>query len=131
MTAHPNPEPSRLVLLVDDDPIVRATLSLILNGAGYQTICAEDGDVAQQLIRDRRPDVIVTDIFMPKQDGFGLMNWLRRQGVQIPVVAISGRSCAAEFDGLGLARRLGAVSVLEKPFSTRDLTAAVGTALAA
>src|SRR5438045_980257 len=83
---------SRLILVVDDEPSVRATLSLCLRAAGYETICAEDGRAAQQLISDFNPSAIVTDIFMPGQDGLGLMNWMRDQRLQIPVVAISGHT---------------------------------------
>ncbi len=119
-----------LVLVVDDEPSVRATLSLCLRAAGYETICAEDGKAAQQLIHDFNPNAIVADIFMPVQDGLGLMNWLRQQGLNIPVVAISGHGRTVEFDGLGMARRLGASSILEKPFPAGALAAAVDSALA-
>jgi CheY-like chemotaxis protein len=118
-----------LVLVVDDEPSVRATLSLCLRAAGYRTICAEDGKAAQQLIHDFSPDAIVADIFMPVQDGIGLMNWLREQKIKIPVVAISGHVRSANFDGLGIARRLGASSILEKPFPADALAAAVDSAL--
>ncbi|GAB2176776.1 response regulator [Dongia sp. agr-C8] len=120
-----------LVLVVDDEPSVRATLSLCLRAAGYQTICAEDGRAAQQLIHDFSPQAIVADIFMPVQDGLGLMNWLREQQIKIPVVAISGHGRSVDFDGLGMARRLGASSILEKPFPAGALAAAVDSALGA
>lgn len=131
MPADPTRASSSLVLVVDDEPSVRATLSLCLRAAGYRTICAEDGIAAQQLIGDFSPNAIVADIFMPLQDGLGLLNWLREQGRDIPVVAISGHERTADFDGLGLARRLGAVSILQKPFPAGALAAAVDSALAA
>jgi CheY-like chemotaxis protein len=118
-----------LILVVDDEPSVRATLSLCLRAAGYETICAEDGRAAQQLITDFNPSAIVTDVFMPGQDGLGLMNWLRDQQLTIPVVAISGHVRTMEFDGLSMARRLGAVTILEKPFPAGALAAAVDSAL--
>ncbi len=124
-----NGDVSPLVLVVDDEPSVRATLSLCLRAAGYQTICAEDGRAAQQLIHDFSPSAIVADIFMPVQDGLGLMNWLREQQIKIPVVAISGHGRSVDFDGLGMARRLGASSILEKPFPAGALAAAVDSAL--
>jgi len=120
-----------LVLVVDDEPSVRATLSLCLRAAGYETICAEDGRAAQQLIADFNPSAIVADVFMPVQDGLGLMNWLRERSLNIPVVAISGHVRTVEFDGLGMARRLGAKTILEKPFPAGALAAAVDSALAA
>jgi len=129
MSAFSKGDASPLVLVVDDEPSVRATLSLCLRAAGYQTICAEDGKAAQQLINDFSPNAIVADIFMPVQDGLGLMNWLREQSIRIPVVAISGHVRTADFDGLGMARRLGASSILEKPFPAGALAAAVDSAL--
>jgi CheY-like chemotaxis protein len=131
MSAADNGETAPLVLVVDDEPSVRATLSLCLRAAGYETICAEDGRAAQQLINDFNPSAIVADIFMPVQDGLGLMNWLREQGRKIPVVAISGHVRTSEFDGLGMARRLGAATILEKPFPAGALAAAVDSALVA
>lgn len=129
MSAEMRPGSGQLVLVVDDEPSVRATLSLCLRAAGYETICAEDGHAAQQLIADFNPNAIVVDIFMPVQDGLGLMNWIREHGLKIPVVAISGHSRDADFDGLGMARRLGAASILEKPFPAGALAAAVDSAL--
>jgi two-component system response regulator PrrA len=129
MSAVGKGESSPLVLVVDDEPSVRATVSLCLRAAGYETICAEDGHAAQQLIHDFSPRAIVADIFMPVQDGLGLMNWLREQGHEIPVIAISGHCRTVEFDGLGMARRLGAKSILEKPFPAGALAAAVDSAL--
>jgi CheY-like chemotaxis protein len=131
MSAELRPGSRQLVLVVDDEPSVRATLSLCLRAAGYETICAEDGHAAQQLISDFSPSAIVADIFMPVQDGLGLMNWLRQQCLKIPVVAISGHQRTVDFDGLGMARRLGAASILEKPFPSGALAAAIDNALAA
>src|SRR3954466_4688297 len=129
MSAEKRAGPGQLVLVVDDEPSVRATLSLCLRAVGYETICAEDGHAAQQLVADFNPSAIVVDIFMPVQDGLGLMNWLRKQSLKIPVVAISRHARTVDFDGLGMARRLGAVSILEKPFPAGALAAAVDSAL--
>ena len=131
MPANDNVGSPPLVLVVDDEPSVRATLSLCLRAAGYETICAEDGKAAQRLIADFHPSVVVADIFMPVQDGLGLLNWMRKQGLRIPMVAISGHQRSTDFDGLGMARRLGAVSTLEKPFPAGALAAAVDSALVA
>jgi CheY-like chemotaxis protein len=131
MPANDNGGLQPLVLVVDDEPSVRATLSLCLRAAGYETICAEDGLAAQQLIDDFNPNAIVADIFMPLQDGLGLLNWLRERDMRIPVVAISGHDRARDFDSLGMAQRLGAASVLQKPFPASALATAVESVLAA
>ena len=119
------------VLVVDDEPAVCETIALCLSTAGYAVACAEDGEVAQRLIEPFHPDVIVADIFMPCQDGLGLINWLRAQALPTPVIAISGRERTDEFDGLTLALNLGAVATLAKPFHPRQLTEAITSAIGA
>ena len=121
----------RRVLVVDDEPGVCEAIALSLGLAGYVVCAAEDGETAQAVVRRFQPDAIITDIFMPGLDGLGLMNWLREQGLTTPVIAISGRCRAGDFDGLSLALHLGAVSTLEKPFGPFQVTAAVNSALAA
>jgi CheY-like chemotaxis protein len=97
--------------------------------AGYAVACAEDGEMAQRLIEPFRPDVIVADIFMPHQDGLGLINWLRQQALPTPVIVMSGRERSEDFDGLALARNLGAAATLAKPFFPRQLTEAITSAI--
>jgi DNA-binding response OmpR family regulator len=117
------------VLVVDDEPAVCETIALFLSMAGYAVACAEDGEMAQRLIEPFRPDVIVADIFMPHQDGLGLINWLRQQALPTPVIVMSGRERSEDFDGLALARNLGAAATLAKPFFPRQLTEAITSAI--
>jgi CheY-like chemotaxis protein len=119
------------VLVVDDNAEICETLVRCLRAEGYAVLCAADGEVAQSVIAEQAPDVIVTDVFMPRQDGIGLMNWLRHRGSSTPVIAMSGRAGGGEFDGLLFASRLGACATLEKPFHPRALSEAIETALAA
>ena len=123
--------PARRVLVVDDEPAVCEAIALCLSAAGYAVCSAEDGEVAQRLIEPFRPDVILADIFMPGQDGLGLINWLRNQAVPTPVIAMSGRDRTEDFDGLALALNLGAVSALAKPFHPHQLADAIASAISA
>ena len=132
MSATGNGKSSPLVLVVDDEPSVRATLSLCLRAAGYETICAEDGCAAQQLINDFNPSAIVTDIFMPDRDGLETITAFRREFPATRIVAMSGGG--VRVDGalyLETAEVAGADAVLRKPFDPdallqvlRDLAAA-------
>src|SRR3982751_1712036 len=80
------------VLIVDDDASLRDTLRLMVESVGYEVRCAEDARTAIASVNDRIPDIIITDIYMPAGDGFELLNWLRNNGIRIPVIAMSGSS---------------------------------------
>lgn len=80
----------RLVLVVDDEPRVRETTALLLKAAGYDVNTAQDGfDGILQLNRIT-PDVVISDLNMPKMSGFEFLSVVRRRFPEIPVIAISG-----------------------------------------
>ncbi|HEY4164999.1 MAG TPA: response regulator [Dongiaceae bacterium] len=79
-----------MVLVVDDDRNFCEAIARCLAQRGYDVTCADGGEVAVEAIGERKPDVIVTDILMPGMDGIDLMNWLRDEGLDIPVIVISG-----------------------------------------
>jgi CheY-like chemotaxis protein len=107
-----------LVLVVDDDPDVRALLRDVLHLAGFRTI--EAGRVLEgvELARERRPDVITMDLMLPDLDGFEAIRLLREQSEtrDTPVVVLSAIEVEA-----GDPRVLGATVCLVKPFSSADL----------
>ncbi len=78
------------ILIVEDDETQRQLLFDSLSAEGYQTGTAGDGLDALQKIDTFDPDVIVTDINMPRMDGFELMTELRRRESPIPVIALTG-----------------------------------------
>ena len=125
MSATGNGKSSPLVLVVDDEPSVRATLSLCLRAAGYETICAEDGCAAQQLINDFNPSAIITDIFMPEKEGIETIQDLRREFPETKIIAMTGRESLTDYDVFQVAREVGAVKTLKKPFKLDDLVAVV------
>src|SRR5262245_53688731 len=105
------------VLIVDDDAGLRETLRRMIDSVGYEVVCVEDAKAAISTIAAKTPDIIITDIYMPAGDGFELLNWLRNNGVTIPVIAMSGSSSGVgDYDQLSMAERLGAAAVLDKPF---------------
>jgi CheY-like chemotaxis protein len=85
-------EARKWVLVVDDDPAVRTMLVDILRKAGYRVVGAEDGYVAEDLIRDLFPDLILLDLHMPRGSGFSLLNNMRQhpRWQAIPIVIVSG-----------------------------------------
>jgi CheY-like chemotaxis protein len=76
----------RRILVIDDDDLVRD----ILAEAGYEVASAKDGGGGIESYRKQRPDLIVTDIIMPDQDGISAIVELRRLAPNIPIIAISG-----------------------------------------
>jgi CheY-like chemotaxis protein len=80
----------RQILLVDDNPGVRETLAMLLMCAGYDVAVAEDGFAALSQLRKILPDVVVSDLEMPRMSGFELLYVMRRRFPQILTVAMSG-----------------------------------------
>jgi CheY-like chemotaxis protein len=92
---HDGPSPPPHILLVEDDPAARALLSRLLRAAGFGVVVAEDGVAALDAIADRLPDLILTDVRMPRLDGVTLIRRLRRLGHAIPAVLMSSDCDAA------------------------------------
>jgi DNA-binding response OmpR family regulator len=78
------------VLIVEDDPMMRQLEQSILEQAGYAVHTAEDGDVAIQVLRQQRPDLMLLDVLMPKVDGWGVLAHVRTMDDPPPVVLVSG-----------------------------------------
>jgi CheY-like chemotaxis protein len=80
----------KTILLVDDEPSIRILSGALLSRAGYDVMVAADGFEALQKIREKLPDLVITDLRMPNMNGFELLAVLRSQFPQIPTIAISG-----------------------------------------
>ncbi|HSF43933.1 MAG TPA: response regulator transcription factor [Thermoanaerobaculia bacterium] len=114
-----------LVLVVDDDSSIRQTLSRELALAGYDTIAAADGVEGKNLFEERQPDLVITDLAMPRADGFAVVAAVRRVDAT-PVIVLSVRG---EEEDKVRALDLGADDYVTKPFSLRELLARVRTQL--
>ena len=115
------------ILTVDDDPIVRADLRVILEDAGFSVVPdARDGIEAVEHAREHAPDLIVLDLGLPGLDGFGAAASILRER-DIPIVALTGHSAP---DMLQRAADAGADSYVLKPFSEAGLLSTIREALA-
>jgi len=114
-----------LILVVDDDPSIRQTLTRELALAGYDAISAADGVEGKAVFEERRPDLVITDLAMPRLDGLGLLAAVRRMDAT-PVLVLSVRG---EEEDKVRALDLGADDYVTKPFSLRELFARVRTQL--
>jgi CheY-like chemotaxis protein len=125
----PARSPRGRVLVVDDEPDVRALVSQRLYMAGYDPIEAGNGEDALALATAQPPQAAVIDVMMPKMNGFALTEALRadeRMGA-MPIVVLSARAGRADAD---FAVRRGADGYLVKPFRWADLAAALDAAFA-
>lgn len=116
------------VLVVDDEAIAREILGVYLTRAGYRVRTAENGRAAIAQVRRARPDLVITDIVMPEQEGIQTIVELGRIAPGVPIVAVSGGGPDAgpETDTyLEAARRLGAQRVFRKPIDRAGILAAV------
>jgi CheY-like chemotaxis protein len=114
------------VLVVEDDPGLLVVLHDALEIAGHEVTTANDGAEALRLYRADPPDVIVTDLLMPRRSGFELVSAVRRTDPRAAIIAISG--VRGQF--LAAGKAAGVSRVFAKPFDTKDVVAAVA-ALAA
>jgi response regulator NasT len=122
----PAPTTAR-ILTVDDNPIVRADLRLMLEDAGFEVVPdARDGVEAVDLAREHKPDLVLIDLSLPNLDGVEATRRILDER-DVPVVALTGHS---EGDFVQRAVAAGAVGHVLKPFSRAELVETVSGALA-
>lgn len=114
------------ILIIDDDLQFRQMLATMLQADNHRVAQAGDGEEGLRQVAQSSPDLVITDILMPKVDGIEFVVELRRCGKNIPVIAISGgrRSITAEFN-LDSASLMGVNDTLPKPFSREDLRSSI------
>ena len=121
--------PSAHILVVDDEPDIRTLVKEILEDEGYEVSTAENGEAARRARRDRRPDLILLDIWMEDVDGITLLReWSEGGGLSCPVIVMSGHGTV---ETAVEATRLGAYDFIEKPISLAKLLLVVERALEA
>jgi len=129
------PVPAQKILVVDDNEIILKTISLKLQGAGYQVITALDGAQAVAAARKEMPDLILLDVSFPPDvggvewDGFRIMEWFRRMEnvKKTPVIVITGGEDASNKER---AVAVGAVAFFNKPIDHDDLLKVIRATLA-
>ena len=124
------PRPNPYILVVDDEPDIRHLLQEILEDEGYEVSIAENGEAARRAHRERRPDLVLLDIWMPDVDGISLLKEWAEDGVGLPmpVIMMSGHGTV---ETAVEATRLGAYDFIEKPLSLAKLLLTIEHALEA
>ena len=117
---------SALILVVEDDTSVREMVCDALQLAGYETKSAVDGSEALSSQQKNRADLIVSDVNMPKVDGYELAQRLRDRGDTTPIIFLTARS---EKPDIGKGFRVGADDYISKPFGIEELVLRVAAIL--
>lgn len=113
------------VLVVDDEPLIRRTLTINLRARDYEVETAADGRSAMQIVHERTPDVIVLDLGLPDIDGVEVLRRLREIS-RVPVVVLSARH---DSDDKVEALDAGADDYVTKPFGMEEFLARIRAAL--
>jgi len=122
------PGRGELILVVDDEPMILATMRIMLEENGYRILTASDGEEALQEFRMARGKVgaIILDMMMPKMDGPAALKSIRELDAAVPVILASG---LANPDRIALAKALGANAFLQKPYSDVEVLEALAAHL--
>lgn len=117
------------ILLVEDDDEVRDVLKTLLQGEGHDVSEAADGNAAMEEFLQNPADLVVLDIVLPDKEGLETIIDLKRTHPNVKIFAMSGGGRTSPQDYLDMAKRLGAVEVIAKPFSIDDFLRGVDAAL--
>ena len=115
------------ILVIDDDPEIRTCLEEILKSAGHEVTLSADGREGMERHRTSPAELVITDLYMPNQEGLETIREFRTRYPGVAVIAMSGMTAAGTM--LSVAQKFGAVGVLHKPFAADELFAAVAKAL--
>ena len=114
------------ILLVDDEAAITDNLAPFLQRSGFEVAIAHDGEAALQLLAQRRPDLVVLDVIMPKIDGRSVLRQLRQAGDWLPVILLTQVGESAE---RAMALEEGADDYINKPFDPFELVARIRSVL--
>jgi DNA-binding response OmpR family regulator len=116
------------ILIVDDDPYIRLALGIRLKANHYDVVYAGDGSEAMQEAQKQQPDLVILDLGLPGEDGFGVLAKLKTDPAiaAIPIIVLSGRDPRASMER---ALKGGARNFFQKPIENYEILTAVKEAL--
>ena len=113
------------IIVIDDQEPIRRIVRRALERDGHEVLDASEGEMGMQLLERHAADVVITDIFMPGQDGILTLRQIRKKFPAVKVIVISGGDSTGLLDLRHDAELLGAVRSLQKPFTTAELVQTV------
>jgi CheY-like chemotaxis protein len=124
------------ILLIEDELEQRELFKTMLEKAGYEVLVAPNGKIGIQLFHQQPCDLIITDIFMPQEDGIETVIDLKKQRAKVKILAISGGGRWSPYgphvradEPLEIARKVGADQILKKPIKIQHLLETVNDLL--
>jgi len=117
------------ILVIDDDEDIRETVRRVLDSRGHSVELASDGSLGIAALAQHAPDLVITDVFMPRQDGVETLLELRKAFPRLKVIAMSGGSGNGVINLLDDMELLGADRTIPKPFTPKELIATVNAVL--
>lgn len=124
---HQAPEEKISILVVDDEPVVGDALKLVLESSGYEVVLVEKGCEGITQAGNKRFRLAIIDLFLSDISGLRAIETIRKQQPDILIIMITGRGNPQAFS---VARRLGVVGILAKPFRPADILQLITTNLA-
>ena len=118
------------ILVSDDQDSIRRVVRRALEQDGHEVFDASDGELGMEILESHSFDVVITDIFMPGQDGIVTLRQVRKRFPEVKVIVISGGDSTGLMDLRQDAELLGAVKSLQKPFNAREIMDVVRSVLA-
>jgi two-component system, chemotaxis family, chemotaxis protein CheY len=118
------------ILLIEGDAVARMTIVQLLEEAGHRVVWAANGLQGMAMFRGWQPDLVITDIIMPHQEGIQTITEMCAAKPDAKIIAISGGGRIGDTDFLQIARQLGAMDVVPKPLDPDLLLAIVEACLA-
>ncbi|OGT45284.1 MAG: hypothetical protein A3E83_08445 [Gammaproteobacteria bacterium RIFCSPHIGHO2_12_FULL_41_20] len=113
------------ILLVEDDELVRDMLTQVLQRASHTVLSAANGEEATTLLKKHTPDIMLTDIIMPKKSGIALITEVKHKHPHMEIIAISGGGRLDPVGYLDLSESLGASISFTKPIDNTALLMAI------
>ncbi len=117
------------ILVIDDLPPMRRLIRRILEKQGYNVVLAENGIAGIAQYFEKHPDLVITDMIMPKQGGAETITAIRQEAPNAKIIAITGGGNINSMHPLTAALKLGATEMLQKPFLANELLTCVTRAL--
>ena len=113
------------ILVIDDEPVIRVLLRQLFEKKSYTVFEACDGKEGLDLYKKETPDVVVTDLIMPEEEGLSVIKKIRKMEPDAKIIAISGGGMGSAEVYLKLAKTMGAQYVFQKPFDAREMLSTV------
>ncbi len=131
MAGHQNQSSDqKSILVIDDDEAIRVLLRAVLEPEGYRVIEASDGNQGIEAFMKTPTDLVITDLIMPGKEGIETIREFRRKFPDIKIIAVSGGGRIGPDSYLKMAKGVGALRTLKKPFDRMELIDAVAEVIA-